>query len=80
MRKVHTPNIQAGNYLRRSANIIREHVTFYPHMLTGPIASTANIDKFIRIINYEGGPRYCDIGYVKQRKTKSSVWETRISP
>ena len=67
VRKVHTPNIQAAHYLRRPANIIRGRVTFYPRM-TAPISATGNIDRIISIINYVGGPRYSDIGHVKQRR------------
>ena len=39
-------------------------------MWTAPIASTGNIDMTIRIINYEDGAMYYDVGYVKQRRNQ----------
>ena len=67
IRKVHASNVQLGNYLARSARIIRDQVTCYPHVLTDRIHTTTNIDKLIRVINYEDGPMYCDVGYVRAR-------------
>ena len=40
---------------------------YHPRVGAMSISSTNHIDRYIRIINYEDGPRYCDLSYVRAR-------------
>ena len=76
-REIHTPALPMGDYLARPASVFREQVAYSPRAQTTTLSYTTNIDMYIRIINYEDGPIYCDLPYVRG-ETKSVVSGTRI--
>ena len=68
VRAVHTQGQLFTCYLQRSAALIRDQCTGFPHMFVEPLGAITNIDRYIRIINYASGPRYCHVEFARKEQ------------
>ena len=65
---VGTPFNPQPNYLRRSADLIREQVLFDSPGACGEMASTNMIDKKVRMVQYADCPEFRHVDYIYRER------------